>query len=79
MQWAGLVWMTGIALALAVAGIGYRVGKVVGKAVFAVGAVVGVGLIGPAHYCLQRTPRLGQIGAADCSGSGGVSASWHRR
>ena len=45
MLWTGLLWMTAIALALAVAGIGYRVSKVVGKAVFAVGVVAALGLI----------------------------------
>ena len=41
----GVLWMSGIALALVIAGIGYRAGQVKGKAVFVFGVVAAVGLL----------------------------------
>ena len=42
---AEIVWCAVIAMALITAGVGYRVGKTWGKAVFALGVVVAVGLL----------------------------------
>ena len=56
MLWTGLLRMTGIAFALAVAGIGFRVGKLVGKAMFAVGVVAAVGLIALASISCSALP-----------------------
>ena len=58
MLWIGLLRMTAIALALAVAGIGYRVSKVVGKALFAVGVVTAVGLLVLASVACSALPDL---------------------
>ena len=41
----GVLWMSGIVLALVIAGIGYGVGATRGKAVFVFGVVAAVGLI----------------------------------
>ena len=45
MLWTGLLRMTGIALALILAGIGFRVGQVKGKVVFVIGVFAAVGLL----------------------------------